>query len=214
MNFPKKLQDFHHAYSARATTTEILAELASRGVMSASPDVFRIVTDVLKIDDARDIRMRAQTRPVELARRIFIIEFVGATTDAQNALLKSLEEPTIQATFFLLTPRPYQLLATLRSRVEMIGGIAARTAPHLFLSAHVDTRMDIIKKMTKEKEDRTIGEPLTILRDMEYALASLPYSPKKIQALRSVYLAERYLADNGASIKHLLEQVAILVPKL
>ena len=68
--------------------------------------------------------------------------------------------------------------------------------------------------MTKEKEDRTIGEPLTILRDMEYALASLPYSPKKIQALRSVYLAERYLADNGASIKHLLEQVAILVPKL
>jgi DNA polymerase-3 subunit delta' len=49
------------------------------------------------------------------------------TTSAQNALLKTLEEPAPRTLLVLITPRPSSLLATLRSRCQRIE--IARPAP-------------------------------------------------------------------------------------
>ena len=71
----------------------------------------------IKIDQVRDIVDRASFRPFEGRRRVVIIDEADALmAPAQNALLKTLEEPPSQSVFILVTGRPDLLLATVRSR--------------------------------------------------------------------------------------------------
>lgn len=69
----------------------------------------------------REIRAQAYIAPQELSVRVFIID--GAhllTTEAQNALLKILEEPPSGVYFFLLSENASALLATVRSRAPVL----------------------------------------------------------------------------------------------
>ena len=71
----------------------------------------------IKIDQVRDIIERAAYRPFEGKRRAVIVDDADALVPAaQNALLKTLEEPPPASVFLLVTSRPDVLLATVRSR--------------------------------------------------------------------------------------------------
>ena len=71
----------------------------------------------IKIDVVRDILERTGFRPFEGRRRVLIIREADALEDAaQNALLKSLEEPPPGSVFILTTSVPGALLPTVRSR--------------------------------------------------------------------------------------------------
>jgi DNA polymerase-3 subunit delta' len=69
----------------------------------------------------RDIRTAAFIKPQELSVRVFIIRQAHTmTTEAQNALLKILEEPPKGVFFFLLCENASLLLPTVRSRAPVI----------------------------------------------------------------------------------------------
>src|SRR5215472_10604023 len=71
----------------------------------------------IKIDQVRDAIDRAAYRPFEGRRRLVIVDAADALVgEAQNALLKTLEEPPPSSVFVLLTSRPDLLLPTVRSR--------------------------------------------------------------------------------------------------
>ena len=71
----------------------------------------------IRIDQIRDVIDRAGYRPFEGTRRVVIIDQAEALMPpAQNALLKTLEEPPAASVFILLTAMPDRLLATVRSR--------------------------------------------------------------------------------------------------
>ena len=85
------------------------------------PDVLLVEpgdSGTIKIEQIRDAIERSTYRPFEGRRRVVIVDDAAAlVTPAQNALLKTLEEPPASSVFILLTSRPDVLLPTVRSRV-------------------------------------------------------------------------------------------------
>ncbi len=85
------------------------------------------VTDVLEIDAAsnrgveeiRDIRDKVKFAPSDVKYKVYIIDEVHMlTTEAFNALLKTLEEPPSHVLFILATTEPHKLPATIISRCQ------------------------------------------------------------------------------------------------
>ena len=73
--------------------------------------------DFRGIDTVRTIRDRARLKPSSSPVRVWILdECHMMTKDAQNALLKALEDPPEHAYFMLCTTEPKKLINTIRSR--------------------------------------------------------------------------------------------------
>ena len=71
----------------------------------------------IKIEQVRDVVERTAYRPFEGRCRVVIVDNAEAMVPpAQNALLKTLEEPPPSSIFILVTAQPDLLLATVRSR--------------------------------------------------------------------------------------------------
>ena len=71
------------------------------------------------IDDVREIRDRVAQQPVLGRYRVYILdEAHSLTTDAANALLKTLEEPPPHVVFILCTTEPHRLPDTVRGRCQ------------------------------------------------------------------------------------------------
>lgn len=75
----------------------------------------------IKVDQARQVVERSAYRPFEGRRRVVVLDDADAMeVAAQNALLKTLEEPPAASTFVLVTSRPDILLPTVRSRCQRL----------------------------------------------------------------------------------------------
>ena len=75
----------------------------------------------LRVDEIRKIRGEAFIRPNEAQRKVYVLlEAQDMTAQAQNALLKILEEPPSGVFFLLTAPSGSQLLDTVCSRVQSI----------------------------------------------------------------------------------------------
>ena len=80
------------------------------------PDFFYIGDDALKVDRAREIIRQASQKPSEAECQIFVIDNAdNMRPEAQNALLKVIEEPQSACFVFLCLSR-LSLLPTVRSR--------------------------------------------------------------------------------------------------
>jgi len=75
----------------------------------------------LKVDQVRALQERLALRPLEGSRKIAILVSAESMNEsAQNALLKTLEEPPSQTSLVLLATAPDRLLPTIRSRCARI----------------------------------------------------------------------------------------------
>ncbi|MCM8781435.1 MAG: AAA family ATPase [Candidatus Omnitrophica bacterium] len=73
------------------------------------------------IEVIRELQERINLKPYEGRTKVFIIQDSHKMTqEAQNCFLKTLEEPPRDSIIFLITPKPEDLLLTVRSRCKQI----------------------------------------------------------------------------------------------
>lgn len=73
------------------------------------------------IDDVRNLKESIKLSPAKAKKKIYIIDEAHMlTTEASNALLKTLEEPPEHVIFILATTNPEKLIDTVRSRATLI----------------------------------------------------------------------------------------------
>jgi DNA polymerase-3 subunit gamma/tau len=71
------------------------------------------------VDEIRDLRDKVKFAPTEGRYKVYIVDEVHMlTTEAFNALLKTLEEPPDHVIFILATTEPHKLPQTIRSRCQ------------------------------------------------------------------------------------------------
>src|SRR3989344_4326218 len=205
----------HHAYGLSGPREEVLAdvlqfaETALKLPYRGNPDVFVWQCDTLTVDDSRRIK-ELQSRKAFVDRKVIIIAFNSATNEAQNALLKALEEPTERTHIFLIVPRLDLLLPTVRSRLftaEYASHASSEVAKlaEMFLKAVVGERLIIAKKIADDISDEKI--------DKNFALEFLNHLEQELWARKNtgetgifdeIALCRKYLSDRSASIKMLL----------
>jgi DNA polymerase-3 subunit delta' len=101
-----------------------------RSAKGLHPDLFLLEPEgtSIKIERVRDLVREIGGRPFEGRARAFVVDDAHLLTEqAQNALLKSLEEPPATSHVMLVTAAPQALLTTIRSRCQVVrlGGLPA-----------------------------------------------------------------------------------------
>lgn len=202
----------------------LIKRLAQEKVIErGSPDLLARAYRKFGVDEAEELRARARSKPIADGQRIFALFVPSMTVEAQNALLKTLEEPAANAVFFLIVPSPEMLLATVRSRVQTLAVQEDMSRCHLdmfgvddFLAASAEKRLTMLKPLYEHSEDegRDIGSVIAFLQALERRFADAKASDGVREGIHAIYRARKYATDKGSLLKSLLEQVALLTPKL
>lgn len=182
--------------------------------MEGNPDVYVRSYTHFGIDEAREIGSRAYARSVGGVRRVFVVQTPVITNEAQNALLKTLEEAPGNAAFFIIVPSPETLLATVRSRAQILDGASVAESVldvRIFLKSSPRERIEMLKPLLEKNDDdrRDTGGIITFLSSLERMLGTMRNARDGLDA---VYRARKYAGDKGSLLKPLLEQVALLCP--
>jgi DNA polymerase-3 subunit delta' len=133
----------------------------ARGV---HPDVIVLApgdTGSIKIDQVRDVIDRANYRPFEGRRRTVILDEADAlVAGAQNALLKTLEEPPPASVFVLVSSMPDVLLPTVRSRCRPLrfGVLAPAEVAEVLMRDHQYSEAEA--RAAAAEADGSIGRAL------------------------------------------------------
>ena len=84
------------------------------------PDYYEVSSEksTISIEQIRDLQKTVYTRPVYGERKVYVIfDADKMTVQAQNCLLKTLEEPPVSTTIIMTTSSYNSMLETIRSRV-------------------------------------------------------------------------------------------------
>lgn len=199
----------HHAYLHRVTNVEkdavetFVQTLAVTDVEYFSPEAFGI-------DDVRTLTDMSFIRPVQGDIRLIVVLLKSISTEAQQALLKLLEEPPSSTTFVFCVHSSLYLLPTLLSRFhQQDNSFSDNTerskAFEEFCSKAITERLTEITTRLAAKDKNWVEE-------LKHSLLSwLTTKPQKVdvQTLSWLYYIGEHLQTRGASNKILLEELAI-----
>ncbi|OHA89476.1 MAG: hypothetical protein A2741_02760 [Candidatus Zambryskibacteria bacterium RIFCSPHIGHO2_01_FULL_43_27] len=217
----KKNNFLHHAYILVGEADLLLKELNSffekeLGVrVRGNPDYQYQEFETFGIDEARALSLAQSRKSYTSGKKIFAFSFQGITTEAQNALLKVLEEPTKDTHFFLITDSTQRFLPTLLSRVQIIESnksLDKRKDGQDFVNLPMVERLAVALRIGEEKNKK---EAKKLLESIEVYLGESirggNASLEIVYALEEVMSAKKYLGDRAPSVKMLLEHIALIV---
>jgi len=211
-------QPLHHAYCLVGQADSVIDDVKdflAREVKfrtTSNPDFLLERIEKFGVGNSADL-IRWQILKSIGPLKVAVISSESITREAQNALLKAFEEPTLGTHFFLILPSSEKLLATFRSRIFVVNcgrvksGVRLEQEVGFFLEAPLERRFSIIKAIA-DKKDSALAR--NFLDELEIQISrSNKLKQGDPRALQSILRAKNYLADRSPSVKMLLDWVAI-----
>jgi DNA polymerase III delta prime subunit len=211
------LIDFsHHAYlieGNRSVVDVVLKFFKNKKIETqGNPDFILREFSVLGIGEARNIREMQTRANVSENRQFFVLYFDSTTREAQNALLKVLEEPSKQTFFILITKKPNILLPTLKSRAQIIK-IEANKENNIDISTFISStpaeRFSMCEDMIKEKDK---AETLDFINSLESQSREVFDIKENKFFFEELLKCQGYLTSRSPSVKMILEYICLITP--
>ncbi|MBP0443881.1 DNA polymerase III subunit delta' [Roseomonas sp. SSH11] len=157
---------------------------------------------LIRVEDVRELTRFLAMTPAEGGWRVVVIEELEAMNEqAQNALLKTLEEPPPRAVLMLTASAPDRLLPTIRSRVRRLDlfPLEQGLMDHVLAGWLPDLTGEdraSLARLAAGSPGRALalaeGEGLAMAREVEAFLARLPRpEPRELHALADRLAAKR-----------------------
>lgn len=195
------------------------------GVNVNHPDVLYFEAgEKLGIGEARKIKDHFYLKPYSLKGKVVIIEDASVmTTEAQNALLKTLEEPPEEAILILGAPSDANLLPTILSRCEIhrfptTDYRLPTTDIEKLINSSIEERFEYIEKL-KDKKD-FLRSLIYFFRELlhqkitkhDAAVQQNVTNSQVKDFLKELIVAEQWAKQN-VNIRGILEYLMLKMPK-
>jgi hypothetical protein len=201
----------HHAYllvgSVEDTERHFASEMARLGIETAgNPDFLALRSENFGIGEARLLSERAAFKSFR-GKKIFLIPVSRMTVEAQNALLKTLEDPRPETHFYFTARTSGEFIPTLLSRMQVVrvsgSGETSNELVEKFVSMPIPKRLLFAKKFADDE-----GNLAVFLDDLMKLLQS---KGKPLVELESIYSFRRYAGDRAAAPRLVLEHLALVL---
>lgn len=188
-----------------------------------NPDFHAYRVESFDIASARALRERAMEKPFG-DKKIFLISAERFTPEAQNALLKTLEEPNENMHFFILLREQDLLLPTLLSRMQLVRPNAqnsslekssdARERGQTFRAKNSASPEEFLKLSPRErlnfaKDFADNEESLPVFLDA--LLRYLKYQNIDSETLNTVFKVRRFSDDPSVMPRLVLEHLSLVL---
>lgn len=200
---------FFGAYLVRAgeESLKTLAPLLyERAGGSGSPDVLILDHASVGVEEVRQINLFASLRPIG-GQKYIVVRTSSMTSEAQHALLKTVEEGSGSSVFFFILPPGAPVLPTLLSRCTTLKlhekDSGERTAGEEFLALGYAERLKVVEKMGKDSDRESARQ---LVRSL---LSAADKGRFRADSLRDLLRAEQDLALSGSSIKSVIGHLAL-----
>lgn len=225
--FPKNL---YHSYVLEGNPEEIVYSLRiyleDRGeVNKQSEDVSINLYDSFAIQDSQKIKEWYQNKPTGGKKKICIIGAKFINREAEQTLLKMIEEPTVDSHFFIVVPDSSLLLSTILSRVHLIKNGAGLDNEELkraedFLSLNLSGRIEKVGEIIKEfKDNENSGglrhNAISLINGIERVIYEKWKKDLNNEDLKFILEelknCREFLSTPGASVKMILEHISLII---
>lgn len=233
----KRTNNINQAYllvgDIGSTVTEINSIIIkiSGCPITGNSDYYICNTNVFDIAETKRLKQASQSKSVSGGKRFFVIAAEVFLENAQNALLKTLEEPIEGNHFFIITHDARCLLPTVVSRLIKIENFGNKSYEVInnnvilckkFLSAGVADRILMIGEIIKENDEARVQKSATrnFIKDVEnivfnkYRKGELDYLVDIGTILSSISKVSDYSNDPASASKMLLEYLSLICPRL
>ena len=179
-----------------------------------NPDFFAFKTETFGIDEARELKLLSVRKAVtprlrsgQAARKIFLIIPTRLTLEAQNALLKTFEDPFPNTYFFLAVREESLVIPTLRSRMQTIrvhgGGASVSADAEEFFSLSIKGRLLFARRFADEKKNLQIF--------LDSLLLLLRREKGKEKLVENVYNIRRLVRDSTVVPRLVIEHLSLML---
>jgi len=221
-------QDPLEQISTVQRATEILMDIPPGRNYKTNPDVFGIWPEnidgkTIKIEQIHEFIRKIQLRPFNSTCKVGIVLCAEKMTEeAQNALLKTLEEPPAQTFILLGASSPHALIETILSRCQVfdfsqdLRNTTSTISVEDVLKQTIIKRFALVEKLITQKSPDK-NESITTLINLlieHFRSELLTHPQKQEENLATIKMLERttYAYERNVNTRLLLENMMLQLP--
>lgn len=202
---------------------EVKKILAQVGLTNPHPDLLYFPSDSkLGVEQARIIKKHFSLKPYSAKGRGVVLEDASALTiEAQNALLKTLEEPPSEAFLILAAPSDSKFLHTILSRCQIIHLNSPHTSLdtwnvysediEILLKSTTEERFEYIEKL-KDREEFLLELVKFFHHQLNEPDTHVGGRLARLNFLKELLQAEEWAKQN-VNIRAILEYLMLVMPQ-